>query len=256
MALLLRDLTLDIPVDEKLLPLEAARHLGVDAESLKGLRIVRRSVDARKKSRIRKVYTVEFSCSDETALLQSTARVGSKGSRHSRSALEIPGVYLPRLNVDHHALVIGMGPAGLFAARRLAESGVRVTLVDRGRKLEQRVADVENFWLPASLTPSAMCSSVKVVPGPFPTALTTRLNHPQRLTVLKTLVACGAPENILVEARPHVGTDRCAKVVINFREDLVKLGVDIRFETCLTEIETHRGSVTGGVFNGKELLSL
>jgi uncharacterized FAD-dependent dehydrogenase len=256
MALLLRDLTLDIPVDEKLLPLAVALHLGVDVESLKDFRIVRRSVDARKKSRIRKVYTVEFSYFDETVLLHQHGESRLERVPDNPEVPETPEIYSPKLKVGYHTLVIGMGPAGLFAARRLAESGVRVTLVDRGRKLEQRVTDVEKFWASGEFDAISNVQFGEGGAGTFSDGkLTTRLNHPQRLTVLKTLVACGAPENILIEARPHVGTDRLRKVVINFREDLVKLGVDIRFETCLTEIETHQGSITGGVFNGKELLS-
>lgn len=262
MSLLLRDLILDIPVDEKLLPLEVARHLDIEVESLTGFRIVRRSIDARKKSRIRKVYTIEFSCPDETVLLQ---KYGNGRLEKVPDTPEIPDipevpdvseVYLPKLNIDHHALVIGMGPTGLFAAKRLAESGVRVTLVDRGRKLEQRVEDVESFWASGRFDAVSNVQFGEGGAGTFSDGkLTTRLNHPQRLTVLKTLVDCGASENILVEARPHVGTDRLRKVVINFRESLVKLGVDIRFETCLTDIDTHQGRITGGVFNGKEQLT-
>ncbi|MCF6238858.1 MAG: FAD-dependent monooxygenase, partial [Candidatus Marinimicrobia bacterium] len=201
MSLLFRDLILDIPVDEKLLPLEVARHLGIDVECLTSFRIVRRSIDARKKSRIRKVYTVEFSCLDETILLQKY------GNGQLEKVPEIPGtpeIYLPKLNVDHHALVIGMGPAGLFAAKRLAESGVLVTLVDRGRKLEQRMADVENFWASGRFDAVSNVQFGEGGAGTFSDGkLTTRLNHPQRLTVLKTLVDCGASENILIEARPH-----------------------------------------------------
>lgn len=247
MALLLRDLTLDISIDEKLLPLEAARHLGVDIGMLRGFRIVRRSIDARKKSRILRVYTVEFSYADETALLQ----------KHSRGQLEklpdAPEVILPKGGAGHHALVVGMGPAGLFAAKRLAESGVRVTLVDRGRPVRQRVKDVENFWAYGRFDAVSNVQFGEGGAGTFSDGkLTTRLNHPQRLTVLKTLVACGAPEDILIEARPHVGTDRLRKVVIKFREYLIKLGVDVRFETCLTDLDIHQGRIVGGVFNSKE----
>jgi uncharacterized FAD-dependent dehydrogenase len=255
MALLLRDLILDIPVDEKLLPLEVARYLGIDVESLTSFKIVRRSIDARKKSRIRKVYTIEFSCPDETILLQKYGKGQLEKVPGAPDVPDIPEVYFPKLNIDHHALVIGMGPAGLFAAKRLAESGVRVTLVDRGRKLEQRVKDVESFWASGRFDAASNVQFGEGGAGTFSDGkLTTRLNHPQRLAVLKTLVACGASENILMEARPHVGTDRLRKVVINFRESLIKLGVDIRFETCLTDIDTHQGCITAGILNDKEQL--
>lgn len=249
MALLLRDLTLDIPVDETLLPLAAARQLGVDVGLLRDFKIVRCSIDARKKSRIVKVYTVEFSCADEAGLL----RRSRSGRLEKRT--ETPGTDLPRVRAVHHALVVGMGPSGLFAAKRLAESGVRVTLVDRGRPLEQRVKDVERFWASGQLDAVSNVQFGEGGAGTFSDGkLTTRLNHPQRLAVLEALVACGAPPEVLVEARPHVGSDRLRKVVVNFRKQLLSLGVEVRFESCLTGLETHGGRVVGGIFNGSQMI--
>ena len=249
MALLLRDLTLDLPADEQHLPVLAARQLGIDVAMLQDFKIVRRSVDARKKSRVVKVYTVEFCCEGEEALLR----------RHATDRLEkrpdCPEVVVPRVSSDQHALVIGMGPAGLFAAMRLAESGVRVTLVERGRPLEQRVKDVENFWATGLFDPVSNVQFGEGGAGTFSDGkLTTRLNHPQRQLVLETLVACGAPQEILVEARPHVGSDRLRKVVVNFRKYLAGLGVDVRFETCLTGLDVRRGRVAGGILNDRETL--
>ena len=247
MALLLRDLTVDVSTAEELLPLKAARQLGIAVEMLRNFKIVRRSIDARKKSRIRKIYTVEFSVADEAALLRK------HGSDRLEKRPEAPEVLLPRVNVGHHALVVGTGPAGLFAAKRLAESGVRVTLVDRGRPVEKRVKDVERFWSTGQFDAVSNVQFGEGGAGTFSDGkLTTRLNHPQRLTVLEALVACGAPEDILIEARPHVGTDRLRKVVVNFRKQLISLGVDVRFETCLTDVEIHQGRIVGGVFNNRD----
>ena len=249
MALLLRDLTLDVLADEELLPREAARRLGVDAKLLTGFRIVRRSIDARKKNRILRIYTVEFSFADEAALLQK------HGPGRLEKVPDAPRVMLPRVAAGHHALVVGTGPAGLFAAKRLAESGVRVTLVDRGRPLEQRVQDVEKFWVSGQLDAVSNVQFGEGGAGTFSDGkLTTRLNHPQILVVLRALVACGAPEDILIEAHPHVGTDRLRAVVVNFRKHLLKLGVDVRFETCLTDIAIHKGRIVGGVFNNQDSL--
>lgn len=250
MALLLRDLTVDVLTEEKMLPLETARQLGVDAETLKGFRIVRRSIDARKKSRIRKVYAVEFSFFDEAALLLK------HGSGRLEKLPDAPELILPRVSSGHHALVVGTGPAGLFAAKRLVESGVRVTLVERGRSLAQRVKDVENFWASGQFNAVSNVQFGEGGAGTFSDGkLTTRLNHPQRLVVLQALVDCGAPADILIEARPHVGTDQLRKVVVNFRQHLIKLGVDVRFETCLTDIEIYQGRIAGGVFNDRDSVS-
>ncbi len=249
MALLLRDLALDISVEEKSLSREVARHLGVDMTAIGDVKVIRRSIDARKKNRIRKVFTVQFSCVDEADFLQKY------GNGSLEKHLDPPETILPRVNSVHHALVVGMGPAGLFAAKRLAEAGVKVTLVDRGRQLQQRVKDVESFWSTGRLDVTSNVQFGEGGAGTFSDGkLTTRLNHPLRRTVLEALVACGAPDDILVEARPHVGTDRLRKVVVNFRKHLVELGVDVRFETCLTELDLHRDSVVGAVLNGGELL--
>ncbi len=249
MALVLRDLTLDLLSDEEVLPREAARQLGVDVDELMGFRIVRRSIDARKKNRIRKIYAVEFSFADEAALLHR------HGSGQLEKLPDAPELMLPRVAADHHVLVVGTGPAGLFAAKRLAESGMRVTLVERGRRLEQRVKDVENFWASGQFDEVSNVQFGEGGAGTFSDGkLTTRSNHPQRLVVLQTLVAYGAPEDILIEARPHVGTDRLRNVVVNFRKHLIKQGVDVRFETCLTGIEIHKGRIVAGIFNNQDLL--
>jgi len=250
MALLLRDLSLDLPVNETDLASEVARHLGVSEDDLTGLRIVRRSIDARKKGRIRKVYTLEFSCQDEERFLQHCS-----GKRLEK--LEPPvDEEIPRMAKAGHILVVGMGPAGLFAAKRLLESGARVTLIDRGRPIEQRVKDVEQFWADGQFDPLSNVQFGEGGAGTFSDGkLTTRLNHPMRMSVLKALVACGAPDSILVEARPHVGTDRLRKVMINFRKKLIESGADIHFESCLTDLMVENGRVRGGIVNATEMVS-
>lgn len=250
MSLLLRDLTIDVSTDEETLPFVAAKILGVDVKTLSRFRIVRRSIDARKKSRILKVYSVEFCCPDEAALV---ARLANIRLETLPDRLE---VILPKVHVKHHALVVGMGPAGLFAAKRLAECGVSVTLIERGRPVEKRIKDVESFWASGQFDAGSNVQFGEGGAGTFSDGkLTTRLNHPQRLDVLQALVDCGAPGEILVEARPHVGTDRLRKVVVNFRRQLIELGVDVRFETCLTDFEIHQGRIAGAVLNHDVSLS-
>jgi len=249
MPLLLRDIPLDISTDEDTLRAEVARLIGIEAVRIKDLKVVRRSIDARKKSRIRRIYTVEFSCDDESGLLKEATCKGLEDAK------AIPAVILPRVKKKHHVLVVGMGPAGLFAAKSLVESGVQVTLVDRGRPIEQRIQDVEKFWSLGSLDPVSNVQFGEGGAGTFSDGkLTTRLKHPGRQAVLASLVEFGAPEEILVEARPHVGTDRLRKVVIRFRKYLISKGVDVRFESCLTGFDMQRNKVTGGVFDESHLV--
>jgi uncharacterized FAD-dependent dehydrogenase len=248
MPLLLRDLALDIPVDESSLREQVAQYLGLDVGLLTDFSVVRRSIDARKKSRVRKIYTFKFSCRDEESLLQS------KAFNLEKSPVP-PEIIIPEIKKVHHALVVGMGPCGLFAAKWLAESGARVTLIDRGQPIEQRVKDVDTFWSKGQLDSNSNVQYGEGGAGTFSDGkLTTRLNHPLRKSVLTTLVDFGAPEEILVEARPHVGTDRLRKVVINFRNYLTNLGVDVRFATCLTDLDVRQGRVCGGIVNDSGLI--
>ena len=249
MPLLLRDIPLDISADEETLRDEVARAIGIEAVQVKNLKVVRRSIDARKKSRIRRIYTVEFSCDNESGLLRESE------CKSLEKATAIPGIILPTMTTKHHVLVVGMGPAGLFAAKSLVESGVQVTLVDRGRPVEQRVRDVEDFWTRGTLDPVSNVQFGEGGAGTFSDGkLTTRLNHPRRQAVLESLVEFGAPHEILVDARPHVGTDRLRKVVIRFRQYLISKGVDVRFETCLTGLDMLRDKVTGGIFDERHLI--
>lgn len=248
MALHLREVVLSLDEDEKLLPLKAARDLGCPPEALRSWRIVRRGVDARKKPRVLRVYTLELTCDDEASLL-------ARNRENRRLApAKAPVASGPLVvNAGHRALVAGMGPAGLFAALRLAEGGSAVTLVERGRPVEARVKDVRRFWNEGLLDPVSNVQFGEGGAGTFSDGkLTTRVNDPRMRYILETLVRFGAPSEILEQAKPHVGTDRLRLVLINFRRALQQLGVDIRFETCLTGLESAGGRVRAGILDGRD----
>jgi uncharacterized FAD-dependent dehydrogenase len=249
MALWLKDIALPWGEDESCLPQRVARLLGINPAGLGSFRIIRRSLDARRKSRLQKVLTVEFSVADESLLLQRCS-----DNVNLQAAHEQPAPAVLRVSAPHRALVVGMGPAGLFAALRLAQCGVQVTLIERGRPVEHRVRDVERFWTDGVLEPESNVQFGEGGAGTFSDGkLNTRLNHPWLRHVLTTLVACGAQEDILIDARPHIGTDRLRLVLIRFRERLRQLGVELLYETCLTDIEWTAERVTGGVLNGRAL---
>ncbi|MBW2476173.1 MAG: FAD-binding protein [Deltaproteobacteria bacterium] len=250
MTLRLRDISLSIHQDERCLIAKVASYLNLEPSALHEFKIVRRSLDARKKPDLRWVYTVEFAVSDESRLLQQ--KITKKGLQLADQPKPLSA---PVVRAAYHVLVVGMGPAGLFAAKLLAEHGARVTIVERGRPVEKRVRDVERFWSSGEL---CMRSNVHFGEGGAGTfsdgKLTTRLNHPWRQYVLKTLVDFGAPDETLIEAKPHVGTDRLRRVLINFRQYLLNLGVELRYECCLTDLELTGNRVAGGVLNNHDLL--
>jgi uncharacterized protein len=248
MALRLKEICLTLTEGEETLPAKVAQLLGVDAATLHGIRIVRCAVDARQKPRVRRIYTVEFTVPGEEQLLRR-----QKGNRRLERAQAQPLPTIVPISAGGRALVVGMGPAGLFAAWHLARSGVAVTLVERGRALEERVRDVERFWQGEGLDPVSNVQFGEGGAGTFSDGkLTTRLNHPWMRLVLQTLVDFGAPEDILVQAKPHVGTDRLRAVIRRFRQALQELGVEVRFESRLSALLLRNGQVQGGVLNGRE----
>ncbi|PNU19627.1 hypothetical protein C2E25_11410 [Geothermobacter hydrogeniphilus] len=251
MALQLREVALRLDQDESELPVETARALNLDPAELSDFRVVRRSIDARKRPRVLRVFTVRFSVADEDALLRRQLR----NRRLSREEEIIP-VPVSHLVAPLRVLVVGMGPAGLFAAWNLARHGVSVTLLERGRPVEERLSDVERFWTDGCLDERSNVQFGEGGAGTFSDGkLTTRVNHPGIRTILRTLVDCGAPESILVDAKPHVGTDRLRGVLVRFRRELQRLGVDVRFSSCLSGLQVSRGRVVGGLINDADEVS-
>jgi uncharacterized FAD-dependent dehydrogenase len=141
MALRLREVTLPLEQPEETLPQRVAAELDLPSEVIADLRIVRRGFDARHKPRVLKVYTVEFTVADEA---------GQLARHHANPRLErvlpVAAPAVAPLGIRHRVLVVGMGPAGLFAALQLARYGLQVTLMERGRPVEERVRDVRRFW--------------------------------------------------------------------------------------------------------------
>jgi uncharacterized protein len=248
MALRLKEIYLTLAEGEESLPIKIAQLLGLDAALLRQVRIVRRGIDARQKPRVRRVYTVEFCVPDEEQLLRR-----QQDNRRLERALPPPLPEIVPVTGGGRTLVVGMGPAGLFAAWYLARSGVAVTLVERGRPLESRVRDVERFWLGEGLDPVSNVQFGEGGAGTFSDGkLTTRLNHPWMRLVLQTLVDFGAPEDILVQAKPHVGTDRLRAVIARFRRALQDLGVEVHFESRLSALLLQDRQVRGGVLNDRQ----
>ncbi len=149
-----------------------------------------------------------------------------------------------------------MGPAGLFCAMTLAESGCRVTLLERGKPVEQRLPDVRRFWEQGILEANSNVQFGEGGAGTFSDGkLTTRLNHPAISWILARLVAMGAPADIQYQAKPHIGSDRLRQVLIRIRRHLSELGVDIRFSSQLSGFSLLGGRVAAVTINHDDHLS-
>ncbi len=245
MALRLREITLRLDEDSSCLPDRIASLLGLDNSDIRDWSIVREGLDARRKSAISKVYTVDFSCADESAVLFRNRRLKTLGEISEPVVQSLPQVKRPL-----RVLIVGMGPAGLFSALTLAESGVQVCLIERGRKVAERLLDVRRFRAGGPLDPESNIQFGEGGAGTFSDGkLTCRLNHPATRTVLRRLVEFGAPGEILVQAKPHIGSDRLRAVLVNFRKHLLKLGVEIRFSSRLTALDLVNGKLCAGIVN-------
>lgn len=216
------------------LRLTAARALGLKPARLGQVTLLRQSIDARKKSEVRWVYTVAAEVPEDTPL-------PAGAEPYSRP------VYLPpaaRRDFPHLPVVAGMGPAGLFTALTLARAGVPPIILERGRPVEERARDVARFWSTGALDPSSNVQFGEGGAGTFSDGkLNTGTHDPRISHVLETFAAHGAPEDIRYSYRPHMGTDVLRRVVASLRAELLALGCDIRFGHRLCGLEANGGAL-------------
>lgn len=150
--------------------------------------------------------------------------------------------------------IAGFGPAGMFCALTLCEHGYKPIVLERGAPVERRVRDVEEYWRGGALNPSSNVQFGEGGAGTFSDGkLTTRIGDPLCAMVLDRLCRFGAPEEILLKAKPHIGTDRLRGVVANLRNEVVRLGGEVRFDSRLEDMRLKNGRVQAVTANGTEL---
>ena len=235
---------LSVPLDYTDASLHAAvlKKCSLTPDQLLSLQVVRRSVDARNKSDIHFVFTVHIKVKNETLLLKKC-----------RFLSPVPGStapVLPPARFSVPPLVVGAGPAGLFAALTLARAGACPVLVERGRPVGLRTADVERMSAEGILDPESNVLFGEGGAGAFSDGkLTCGIKSPYLHTVLETLAVHGAPESILVDAMPHIGTDLLRNVVASLRGEILSLGGTVLFETKLEELILRGSHVEGAVLS-------
>ena len=222
----------------------AARALGVDAGAVGQIRILRRSVDARKKPRVFYLYTLAVEVRDEKRLLERGFEPWTEPAPYA-----FPG---EGKRPEKPVVVVGMGPAGLFAAYCLTEARVPCVLLERGQCVERRRQDVDRFWQTGALDEGSNVQFGEGGAGTFSDGkLATGIRDGRIPFVLDTFVKFGAPADIRYLAAPHVGTDHLCRVVANMRRALLSGGCEIRFGTKLTGITIRDGRVTSVTCSGQ-----
>ena len=228
--------------DESLLKTKAAKLLRINEKYIEKLTIFKKSVDARKKDDIHFSYAVDL------VLSLDEAQVLAKCKSPKASAVKPYHYELPENKrvSEFRPVIVGFGPAGMLAGLILAEAGLRPIIFERGKNIDDRQKDVNDFWQNRRLNEESNVQFGEGGAGTFSDGkLTTGIKSPFIRKVLDELYEAGAPEEILYSSKPHIGTDRLAIVVKNIRKKIEKLGGEVRLECKVEKLIIYNNFVQG-----------
>lgn len=244
------NIKLSLDEEESLLKAKIAKKLKIPEKSIINYRIFKKSLDARKKNNIHFVYTLDAELKNEEKIL----KLYSKKGVSQVSAITHKYEKKVTSNVTR-PIIVGMGPAGLFAALALSRMGYRPIILERGKRVDQRIADVELFWKEGKLNTESNVQFGEGGAGTFSDGkLTTSVSNPKGRIILEEFVEAGAPKEILYSNKPHIGTDILRDVVKNLRNTIIFLGGEVRFNSKVTDLIIDNNRIVGVKINEEEVL--
>lgn len=235
---------------------KAARLLRVSPDAISQLQILKKSLDARKKPNLFYVYSISCKLKDSA----QEAKILKKNKAGTILPYEPVNYAFPdngSKKLSNRPVIIGMGPAGLFCGYILAKAGYRPVLYERGKKVEERTADVQTFWENGKLLPD---SNVQFGEGGAGTFSDGKLNTlikdktGRNKEALRIFVENGAPEHILYDSKPHIGTDILSRTVANMRNKMLEYGAEVHYESRVTDFIIHDNVLTGLIINDNETI--
>lgn len=223
--------------------------LKITEKELTDYQIFKKSIDARKKDEIVYVYTVDVHVDNEEQILE---KYSSKGITLTPD-LSYKCVQLGTEKLSQRPVIIGMGPAGLFAGLILARNGYRPIILERGEDVETRTAKINIFWNNSLLDPESNVQFGEGGAGTFSDGkLTTLINDRRCRIVLEDFIKAGAPQEILYTSKPHIGTDLLKSVVKNIRQEIIANGGEVRFKAKVTDFVIKDNKLNAVIINDKE----
>ena len=244
----INEIKLSLDEEEELLAEKAAKVLKINKKYIKSYTIYKKSVDARKKDDVHFTYSLDVIITlDEEQI--------TRKCKSNKANIVKPYVYTLPENKrvsSFRPVVVGFGPAGMFAGLILALSGLKPIILERGKAVEERTKDVNLFWQTGKLNEESNVQFGEGGAGTFSDGkLTTGIKSPFIRKILEELYEAGAPEEILYSSKPHIGTDRLVEVVKNIRKKIEKLGGEVRLECRLEKLIVANGFVHGVTYTHK-----
>jgi len=245
----IEEISLQLDENEDLLESKISKILAINESEILSYSIAKKAIDSRKKN-VLFVYSVDVKVKDVKKI--------KKWDKRHRARIYEPFVYEEKTAekakpAGKKIVVVGSGPCGLFCALLLAKAGLNPLLIERGKDVDSRIKDVETFSNGGKLNPKSNIQFGEGGAGTFSDGkLYTLINDPRSKYVFSELIKAGAPEEIAYSATPHVGTDKLRGIVKNLRNEIIRLGGKVRFETCLTDIEIKNDRLKAIILNDEE----